>query len=51
MVVAETEAEEVIVEEVVVGDAEKAHSVDEGVEEGIRRETEMMVRESNLTDQ
>ena len=45
------EAEEVIVEEVVEG-VEEAHSVDEeveeGEEEGVRKETEMIVLESNL---
>jgi len=53
VVVAEAEAVEVIVEEVVVEEAEEAHSVDAGVEEeveeGVRRETEMIVLESNLT--
>ena len=53
MVVAEAEAEEVIVEVEVVEEAGEAHSVDEGVEEevgvGVRRETEMIVLESNLT--
>ena len=47
------EAEEVIVEEVVVEGAEEAHLVDEGVEEGVeegdRRETETIVLENNLT--
>ena len=49
------EAEEVIVEEVVEGVGE-AHSVDEEVEEGeeeeeeeVKRETGMIVLESNLT--
>ena len=46
------EAEEVIVEEVVEG-VEEVHLVDEGVEEEVeeevRRETGMIVLESNLT--
>ena len=54
MVVEEAEAGEVTVEEVVEG-VEGAHSVDEGVEEGVevevRRETEMIVLGSNLTHQ
>ena len=52
MVVVEVvEAEEVIVEEVVEGVGE-AHSVGEGVEEEeeeVRRETGMIVLQSNLT--
>lgn len=54
MVVEEVEAEEVMVEQVVEV-VEEAHLVDEGVEEGVeevvRRETEMIVLESNLTHQ
>ena len=54
MVVEEAEAEEVMVEQVVEV-VEEAHLVDEGVEEGVeevvRRETEMIVLESNLTHQ
>lgn len=54
MVVEEAEAEGVMVEQVVEVE-EEAHLVDEGVAEGleevVRRETEMIVLESNLTHQ
>ena len=54
VVVEEAEAEEVMVEQVVEV-VEEAHLVDEGVGEGVeevvRRETEMIVLESNLTHQ